>query len=166
MPTVARRTNLTIAIGLAFALPLAAVAEPQVYPGFQWMSGSGDGNASLVYGSAETAEDWLFALDCRGKEKATQATLYVDIEGTEIGQKVTIELSAGNAKLSLDGKIATDEMSGFHFAEARRFKIKPVIALLKEKGPVTVKTGGIVSSLPEKGRAAELSAFAKVCKLD
>ena len=79
---------------------------------------------------------------------------------------MAIEFSAGGAKLSLDGKIATDEMSGFHFAEAESFKIKPVMALLKQKGAVTVKTGKVVSSLPEKGRAAELSAFAKVCKLD
>jgi len=166
MPTAARRTTLAFAIGLAFGLPLAAIAAPQDYPGFKWMIGSGDGNASLVFGSPETAEDWLFALDCRGKEKATKVTLYVDIEGTEIGQKVAIEFSAGGAKLSLDGKVATDEMSGFHFAEAEGFKIKPVMALLKQKGAVTVKTGSIVSSLPEKGRAAELSAFAKVCKLD
>jgi hypothetical protein len=167
MPTAASRVGLALTIGLALGMPLAAMAAPPpAYPGFQWMSGSGDGNASLVFGSPETAEDWLFALDCRGKEKATKATLYVDIEGSEIGQKTAIEFSVGDAKLALDGTIATDEMSGFHFAEARGFKIKPVIALLKAKGAVAVKSGNVVVSLPEKGRAAELSAFAKVCKLD
>jgi hypothetical protein len=159
MPTAGKLAIVTVAIGLGFGVPAGAIGAPQAYPGYQWMSGSGDGNASLVFGSPETAEDWLFALDCRGKEKATKATFYVDIQGTEIGQKVTIELSAGSAKLSLDGKVATDEMSGFHFAEANGFKIKPVIALLKENG-------NVVEVLPEKGRAAELSAFAKVCKLD
>lgn len=166
MPTAGRLAAIIVAIGLTFSVAAAAIAAPQAYPGYQWMSGSGDGNASLVFGSPETAEDWLFALDCRGKEKATKATFYVDIQGTEIGQAVSIELSAGSAKLSLDGKVATDEMSGFHFAEAKGFKIKPVIALLKEKGGVKVKSGNVVEVLAEKGRAAELSAFAKVCKLD
>ncbi len=57
-------------------------------------------------------------------------------------------------------------MSGFHFAEAKGLKIKPLIALLREKGPVPAKAGKIVSVLPEKGRAVHLSEFAKACKLD
>jgi hypothetical protein len=71
------------------------------------------------------------------KDKSSVATLYVDIE-----------------------------MSGIHFVEAKGFKIKPLIALLQEKGPITAKAGKLVSVLPEKGRAAQLSEFAKACKLD
>ena len=55
---------------------------------------------------------------------------------------------------------------GFHFAVAENFKIKPLIALLVEKGVVILKTGGVVTELPEKGRAAELANFAKACALD
>ena len=57
-------------------------------------------------------------------------------------------------------------MSGFHFAEAKNFKIKPVVALLKEKGPVTAKTGKLVTDLPDKDRAAPVGEFAQGCKLD
>jgi len=146
--------------------PFGAVAAAEDYPGFAWMSGAGDGNALLTYGSPDTGEDYLFNLSCGNKDKSSRATLYVDIEGTKVGQKIGIELNAGAKKVSLDGKIATDEMSGFHFAEAKGFKIKPLIALLQEKGPITAKAGKIVSVLPEKGRAVQLSAFAKACKLD
>jgi hypothetical protein len=46
-------------------------------------------------------------------------TVYVDIAGTKVGDPVAIELKRGDAKLSVPGKIATDEMSGFLFAEAK-----------------------------------------------
>ncbi len=42
-------------------------------------------------------------------------------------------------------------MSGIHFVEAKGFKIKPLIALLQEKGPITAKAGKLVSVLPERG---------------
>lgn len=151
---------------MALAAPLGAHAATEAYPGFIWMSGAGDGNASLSFASPETGEDYVFSLICGNKDKSTGATLYVDIEGTKVGRPITIELAAGAAKVSLKGKIATDEMSGFHFANAKTFKIKPLIALLKEKGPVTAKTGKLVTTLPDKGRAGPAAEFAKACKLD
>jgi hypothetical protein len=163
MPVAGRLAGLSLAAWLTLAAPLGAAED---YPGFTWMSGAASGDALLIFGSPETGEDYLFNLICRNKDKSTGATLYVDIAGSKVGQKATIELAAGTKKLPLDGKIATDEMSGFHFAEAKGFKIKPVIALLQEKGPITAKTGKVVSALPEKGRAAKLSEFAKACKLD
>jgi len=45
------------------AAPLAAAAaEPE--PGFAWMANAFEGNVSLVYGSTETGEDFVFALLC------------------------------------------------------------------------------------------------------
>lgn len=167
MPAAGRPARLALAAAcLAWAAPLDAAAAAEPYPGFAWMSGAGDGNAVLTYGSTETGEDYLFSLICGNENKGTDATLYVDVTDTNVGQATVIELAAGGAKVSLKGKIATDEMSGFHFANAKKFKIKPVIALLKQTGPVTAKTGKVVETLPEKGRAAEVSAFAKACKLD
>jgi hypothetical protein len=164
MPAAASRAGLLLAVGLVVGpLPAAATEDD---PGYAWMGGLGDGNALLTYGSTETGEDYVFNLVCRNKDKSTETTLYVDIAGTKVGQPITIELAAGAAKVSLAGKIATDEMSGFHFAEAKNFKVKPVIALLNEKGPVTAKTGKLVTTLPDKGRADQAAEFAKACKLD
>ena len=160
----ANSAGLSIAACIA-ALALSAGAA-DAEPGFAWMADSFEGNSSLAYGSTETGEDYVFSLVCGNKDKSSKTTLYVDIPGTEVGQPITIELAAGSAKVSLPGEIATDEMSGFHFAEAKNFKIKPVIALLKKKGPATAKTGKLVSTLPDKERAAAVSAFARACKLD
>jgi hypothetical protein len=164
MPAGASRIWLLLAAGLVAApLPLSAAEDDS---GYAWMGGSGGDNALLTYGSPETGEDYVFNLICGNKDKSTEATLYVDIAGTEVGQPVVIELAAGAAKVSLKGRIATDEMSGFHFAEAKGFKVKPVVAVLQQKGPVSAKTGELVTTLPEKGRAAGVAEFAQACKLD
>ena len=163
MPQAGNHARLLV-VACLFAAPLPLLAAED--PGYAWMGSVEAGNALLTYGSPETGEDYVFNLICGNKDKSTEATLYVDIPATKVGQPITIELAAGAAKVSLKGKIATDEMSGFHFAEAKNFKIKPVIALLKEKGPVTAKTGKLVTSLPDKGRAAPVGEFAQGCKLD
>jgi hypothetical protein len=147
-------------------LPATAASAVDQEPGYEWLENKGGGNVSLAYGSPETAEDFLFALSCRNKDKLTDMTVYVDIAGTKVGQAMPIELSVGTAQLTVQGKVTTDEMSGFHFAEAKGFKIKPVIALLKGKGPVTATTGKVVSTMSEKGRDKALAAFAKACTLD
>jgi hypothetical protein len=164
MPAADRAIRLALAACLWVAALPAVSAETDL--GYAWMGGIEAGNALLTYGSTETGEDYVFILICGNKDKSTERTLYVDIAGTKVGQPITIELAAGAAKVSLKGKIATDEMSGFHLAEAKNFKIKPVIALLKEKGPVTAKTGKLVTTLPDEGRAEPVSEFAKACKLD
>jgi hypothetical protein len=166
MPAADRLPNLLLAATLALAIPLAAVAA-ESETGYVWTGGETEkGFATLVYGSPETAEDLLFWIHCDMKKQTTEMTVYVDNPGTKVGDAVTIELSAGAAKLPVKGKIATDEMSGFLFAEARNFKVKPVIELLKPKGPASVKTGNVVTALPDEGRAAAVSEFAKACKLD
>jgi hypothetical protein len=93
-------------------------------------------------------------------------TVYVDIEGAKVGEPVTIELARDGSKASIEGKTATDEMSGFVFAQADGFPVKPVIAVLDGKGPVIVTTGKTKTVLPEEDRAEELAKFAKQCRLD
>ncbi len=161
--TAARRAGILLAICLLAAGPPAQAEDD---PGYVWMSESGDGNASLVYGSPETAEDLVFILTCRNGETVSDLTVYVDIPDTEVGDPVEVALVAGEAKLAVPGAISTDEMSGFHFAVAESFAAKPMIDLLRQKGEVTVKTGSVTTALPETGRAAELANFTKTCALD
>jgi hypothetical protein len=149
------------------ALPHPALAaEPGAVEGYEWMGVSRDGVASFAYGSPETAEDLLFWLTCEPQKKAADMTLYDDIPGAKVGQAVAIEIGTDADKASVPGKVATDEMSGFLFAEAKNFKVKPVIAAFKVKGPLTVKAGALTKILPETGRAEALAAFAKACTLD
>ncbi|MCJ7598540.1 MAG: hypothetical protein MUO41_07925 [Methyloceanibacter sp.] len=154
----------TLLLGvLVAASATGAAAQAPVY---SWMGGSGDGNISISYGSPETAEDQLFWIVCRNNEKKTEMVVYVDMTGVKVGQPVAIELSSGATKTVVNGKAATDEMSGFIFAKAEKFPIKPVIDLFASKGIVTVKTGPVVTKLPDTGRGPEIASFAKACKLN
>ena len=167
MPGADRPIRLALTACLALAAPAAASASPALETGYVWTGGETEkGFSTLVYGSPETPEDLLFWVHCDMKKKTTEMTVYVDNPGTKVGQAITIELAAGAAKLPVKGKIATDEMSGFLFAEARNFKVKPVIELLKPKGEASAKTGNVVTTLPDDGRAEAVSEFAKACKLD
>ena len=157
--------GLALVAGLLAGASLCAAAEE--IPGYEWMGGkTEEGFASFVYGSPETVEDLLFWVICDMKHKSTEMTVYEDNPGTKVGQAMTIELGAGSAKLPVKGKIETDGMSGFFFAKAMNFKVKPVIELFKAEGKVTATTGKVVTTLPEKGRAEALAQFAKACTLD
>ncbi len=164
----ARRIGLGAAFCLvaAFPVPEADAAEPGAVEGYEWMGGVNKGSASFIYGSPETAEDVEFWLTCEPKTKKTELTVYVDIKGTKVGQAMPIEIGVGSAKTTVKGKIATDEMTGFYFAEAKGLRVKPVVEVFKGKGTVTIKTGKLTTLLPEKGRAEALAEFAKGCTLD
>jgi hypothetical protein len=116
-----RRMGLLLASLLACG-GAGAAAET----GYTWMGGSGDGNFSLIYGSPETAEDEPCWIVCRNRDKKTELVVYVDMKDVKLGQPVAIEFSAGNAKATVKGAVATDEMSGFLFAKAEQFPIKKV----------------------------------------
>lgn len=165
----ARRIGLGAAVCLvaaAFPVPEADAAEPGALEGYEWQGVVRDGTASFVYGSPETAEDLEFWLTCEPKTKETELTVYVDIAGTKVGQAMPIKIAVGSAKTTAKGKIATDEMTGFYYAEAKGLKVKPVVEVFKGAGTATIKTGKLTTLLPEKGRAKALAEFAKGCTLD
>jgi hypothetical protein len=151
----------------ASAMILAAATQAAgEYPGFAWMTNSDGGKAYLVYGSPETEEDYLFDLGCDRKKKSSHMTVYVDIAGTQIGDPIAIKIVTNAATIAVPGHIATDEMSGFHFAEAKAFEIEPVAAALMQEGVVTVETGNVVTTLPDPERSKATAKFAKACGLD
>jgi hypothetical protein len=161
-----RRSLNLIGLAVAACLPGIAAATAETDPGYEWMEGSDQGVASLTYGNPETVEDLLFWLICENKKKTTELTVYDDVTGTKVGQPILIELSAGAAKTSIKGQIATDGMTGYLFPQAKNIKVKPVIEVLKAKGLVTAKAGKLATTLPEKGRAEAVAKFAKACALD
>jgi hypothetical protein len=157
-------TLLTLFVALW--APASAAVAAEAFEGYAWGYSDNEDGPSLVLGSTETTEDYVFLLSCSNADKSAEMTVYVDIEGAKVDQPVTIELTRGDAKASVKGTTTTDEMSGFIFAEAKDFPVKPVIAVLDGKGPVTVVTGKTVTVLPEEGRAPEFAKFANTCKVE
>ena len=88
------------------------------------------------------------------------------IEGTAPGQKLTVELSAGGAQLSLEGEASADDKTGSMFAEASDIAVKPVLAVLRAPGPLTIKMASTTTTLSDAGRADAVEAFGKACQLD
>ena len=165
LPRRASRIVLSFsAAALAILMLTGAIGEGT--PGYVWMGQVTEGNALFVYGAQDSPEDMLFWIECNAKKKSTEMALYEEIPGAKVRDPITLELAGAAANVALKGKITTDEMSGFHYAVAESFKVKPVLDLFRGKGPVTVKAGKLTSSLPDKGRAEALTKFAKGCTLD
>jgi len=138
MQTAGRRFGFAFAVSLALAAPLAALAAMEPDPGYVWSTHQFEGNASLIYGSSETAEDFTFFLFCDNGKKEAELTVYEEIKDAEIGEPISIEIDVGSAKIALEGETATDEMSGFVFGMAKKIAVKPLLALLEVTGPASV----------------------------
>jgi hypothetical protein len=92
-------------------------------------------------------------------------TVFGAFEGAQPGQKLTIEVSSGNATASLEGEASLDDKTGSIFAEASGIEVKPLLGVLKAPGPLTVKAADTTQTLSDTGRATAADTFSKDCKL-
>ena len=165
-PTAASRIGLALVACAALAAPHLAAAATEPEPGYAWRVAKPHGKVSLIYGSTEDIDHDSFFLFCDNGKKTDELSIYEEIRGAEAGQPLTIEISAGSAKIGLKGETAEDDMSGWIIPQAKAFAVKPVLAVLKGAGPLTVTAGEAKLTLPEQGRAAAVSQFASICTLD
>jgi hypothetical protein len=152
-----------------FAVLIAAVASLSFARGEDsqvWISKSNGSLVTLAYGPVDPTKAPLFLLSCFNGMDVAVLDIHQDIAGAKPGEKLAIELSAGAATASLDGETSHDDATGLTFAEASDIKVKPVLAVLREKGPVTVKMGETSATLAEQGRADAVEQFAGDCKLE
>ncbi|HLO23990.1 MAG TPA: hypothetical protein VK193_11275 [Methyloceanibacter sp.] len=150
-----------------FAVLIAAVASlslARAEDSLVWISKSNGSLVTLAYGPVDPTKAPLFLLSCFNGMDVAVLDVHQDIAGAKPGEKLAIELGAGAATASLDGETA--DASGSIFGEASDIKVKPVLAVLREKGPVTVKMGETSATLAEQGRADAVEQFAGDCKLD
>ena len=145
---------------------LAARASRAAEDTLVWISKSNGSLVTLAYGPVDPTKAPLFLLSCFNGMDIAVLDVHQDIAGAKPGEKLAIELSAGAATASLDGETAHDDASGVIFGEASDIKVKPVLAVLREKGPVTVKMGEATATLAEQGRAEAVEKFSQDCTLD
>jgi hypothetical protein len=149
--------TLLIVLGLGFAR-----AEDTLV----WIAKSSGSLVTLAYGPVDTTKAPLFLLSCFNGMDIAVLDVHQEISDGKPGEKLAIELSAGSATASLNGEIAHDDAIGVTFAEASDIKVKPVLAVLREKGPVAVKMGTTTATLAEHGRAEAVESFSQDCKLE
>jgi hypothetical protein len=157
------RVRLFLAACLAASvLPSAARAEESLV----WLEKASEGFVSLAYGPLDPAKPPLFLLSCFNAMGIAVLDLHTAIEGAKPGEAIAIELSAGEAKTSVEGEAAHDDASGMTFAEASDLAVKPVLEVLRQEGPVTVAVGQTTATLSDQGRADGVEKFSRDCELD
>jgi hypothetical protein len=130
-----------------------------------WTSNTNGDLISLTYGSLDTAKPPVLLLSCFNEMKIGVLEIFGTIEGTRPGQKLSIDLSAGDAKAAIEGAVELDDKTGMMFAEASDIEIAPLLGVLKAPGPLTVKTGLTTRTLPEVGRADAAAKFRTDCQV-
>ncbi len=131
-----------------------------------WISKSSGSLVTLAYGPVDPTKAPLFLLSCFNGMDIAVLDVHQEIAGAKQGDKLAIDLTAGAVTAAVDGETAHDEASGVTFGEASDIKVKPVLAVLREKGPVTIKMGETSATLTEQGRAEAVETFAQDCKLE
>ena len=160
-----------IPVRLFIATMLFFATFPQCGAGYAeeslvWTEKSDEGRASLAYGPLDPAKTPLFLLTCFNNMDVAVLEIFAVIEGTRPGQPLTIELSAGSAKLPLKGEVSVDDATSSMFAEANEVKVKPVLEVLRAPGPLTINLGLTNKTLSDQGRADAVEKFDQACKLD
>ncbi|HBF60735.1 MAG TPA: hypothetical protein DDW48_04660, partial [Methyloceanibacter sp.] len=77
-----------------------------------------------------------------------------------------IDFSAGGKTAAVAGETAAEDGTGVIYGEAGDIAVTPILNILKEKGPVTIKVGANAVELSTQGRAETVAEFSKDCSLD
>ena len=131
-----------------------------------WTGKASEGFVSLAYGPLDPAKTPLFLLSCFNAMSIAVLDVHKEIEGAKPGEALTIELSAGDAKSSVDGEATRDDASGVTFGEATDLAVKPVLEVLRQSGPLTVTMGKTSANFSDQGRTQAVDIFSQNCELD
>ncbi len=147
-----------LAAALQSLAPVARAAE-----GLIWTEKSNGDLTALAYGPLDPAATPLFLLSCFSGMEIAVLDVHKEIAGIKPGEPVTIELSSAKAQAPIQGEVSTNEATGKTFGEASDIKLQPVLDVLRDPGPVTLKMGDTTAILSEQGRDVALAEFSKNC---
>jgi hypothetical protein len=130
-----------------------------------WTEKAGEGMISLSYGAVDPSVQPTLLLSCFNEMGVAALDIFGAIEGARPGEKLTIAFAAGSTH-KIEGEAALDDKTGALYAEASSFEVKPLIAVLKAAGPLTVTMAATTLTLSDTGRAEAVEKFGKDCELD
>lgn len=155
------QTRLLLACAL-LAIPLAGEARGE---SLIWTERTNGDLTTLAYGPLDPAKIPLFLLSCFSEMEVTVLNVHQEIEGKP-GDAITIEISSGKGQAPIEGEVAKSRETGTTFAEATDFKVKPILEVLGNEGPLSLAIGKMSATLSDAGRAAAVAQFGKDCKLN
>jgi hypothetical protein len=163
--TVQPRARLLLAVAAFVAiLPLATMVSSE--EATIWTETSNGSLTTLSYGPLDPAKSPLFALSCFSDMSIVVLDVHKEIPGAKPGDPLTIELSSGKAQSPVKGEVGKNETTGTTFGEASDVNVKPMLEVLRDPGPLTVKMGEASATLSEQGRAESVAKFVENCRLD
>lgn len=148
---------------------LAASAWPgavSAQGGDIWRAKSSGSFVTLRYGPLNEREKPVFLLSCLNGVSIAVLSVYMDFPERQSGDPIPIELSAGNQSTTVAAESAQEDGTGIIYAEAGDIAVKPILKVLREKGPVAMKSEAIGEHLSDAGRAEAVAEFSNDCKLD
>ena len=121
---------------------------------------------ALRYGAFDEQEKPVFLLSCLNGVGIAVLSVHMDFPERETGEAITIDFSAGGKTTPVAGETAAEDGTGVIYGEAGDIAVTPILNILKEKGPVTIKVGANAVELSTQGRAETVAEFSKDCSLD
>jgi hypothetical protein len=127
-----------------------------------WFSYIDEQAAAVGFATPESG-DVRFVLYCEHATRKVSVTVNQS-PGVNLNQPVTIDLSAGAAKVSLKGAAVADKNEGYLYGEAKNVAVASVTEVLRAPGPLKARMAGKSYPFPEKGRAKHLKVFEDGCQ--
>ncbi|MGH6824272.1 hypothetical protein [Methyloceanibacter sp.] len=149
-------------VAMLATLPLAGAGEQVL----MWTEKTGGGLTTLAYGPLDPAQNPLFMLSCFSGMNIVVLDVHKEIPDAKPGDPLTIELSSAKAQSPVDGEVGKNETTGKTFGEASDINVKPVLEVLRDSGPLTIKMGEASATMSEVGRAESVGKFVENCKLE
>jgi hypothetical protein len=131
-----------------------------------WQVKTSGSFVTLRYGPLNERERAPFLLSCLNGVGIAVLSVNMDFPEMETGEALTIEFSAGDKTAPVAGETAAEDGTGIIYGEAGDIAVKPILKVLEQKGPVTMKSGANAMELSDVGRAENVAEFAKECSLD
>ena len=153
--------RLLASLTLLATLSLSAHADNRSV----WTGKANGGLATLSYGSIDTTKSPEFLLSCFNGMGVAVLDIRAAIAGVESGKPLAIQLLAGTQTVEIKAEGAGDSKEGT-YAEASDIQVKPILAVLGQTGPVTLKIGDASTSFSDLGRSDALKTFSEECAID
>ena len=144
--------------------PLASAGTSE--QALMWTEKTGGGLTTLAYGPLDPAQNPLFVLSCFSGMNIVVLDVHKEVPGAKPGDPLTIELSSAKAQSAVKGEVGKNETTGTTFGEASDINVKPVLEVLRDSGPLTIKMGEASATMSEQGRAESVTKFVENCKLE
>ena len=163
--TVRRRARALLAAVPALAILLLADAGKSE-EAMMWTEKSSGGLTTLAYGPLSPTANPLFVLSCFSGMNIVVLDVHKEIPGAKRGDAITIELSSSKAQAPVKAEVEINDATGTTFGEASDINVKPLLQVMRDPGPLTVKMGQAAATLSERGRAQAVAEFVENCKLE